>query len=126
MTTGNYNIKNLMEVLYDAMKGVSKNIFVQTRPKTHEQMKDFIVISFPNRIYDNIGTGNTNCVIELYAKDTAAGINLTKLSSMQESVYERMPVNNDVCTIYRPVPVNTGSDGLGFHSVFIYCKVSIK
>lgn len=126
MKTGNYDIKDLTEVLYNAMRGVSKNIFVQTRPKAHEQMKDFIVVSFPNRIYDNIGTGNTNCVIELYARDTAAGINMPKLSSMQESVYEKLPIDSDICTVYRPVPVNTGADGLGFHSLFIYCKVTIK
>lgn len=126
MKTGNYDIKDLTEVLYNAMKGVSKNIFAQTRPKVHEQMKDFVVVSFPNRIYDNIGTGNTNCVIELYARDTAAGINMSKLSSMQESVYEKLPIDSDICTVYRPVPVNTGADGLGFHSLFIYCKVTIK
>ena len=126
MKTGNYNITKLTNVLYKAMKGVSKNIFVQTRPKVHDEMKDFVVVSFPNRIYDNIGSGNTNCVIELYARDTATGINIPKLSSMQESVYERLPVDDDICTVYRPTPVNIGADGLGFHSIFIYCKVNIK
>lgn len=126
MKTGNYNITKLTEAAYNAMKGISKNIFLR-RPKSHNEMKDFVVVSFPNRVYDNIGSGNTNCVIELYARDTATGEpNMPKLSSMQEKVYERLPVNDDICTVYRPTPVFTGPDGLGFHSIFIYCKVTIK
>ena len=90
-------------------------------------MKDFVVVSFPNRVYDNIGNGNTNCVIELYARDTASGEpSMPKLSTMQEKVYERLPIDDDTCVVYRPTPVLTGADGLGFHSIFIYCKVTIK
>lgn len=126
MTTGNYNIVKLTEVLYRAMEGVSENIFPTQRPKIHDKMKDFVVVSFPNRVYDNIGYGNTNCVIELHARDTAKGQNMPKLSSMQEMVYARLPIDTDVCTIHRPVPVNAGPDGLGFHAILIYCKVRIK
>ena len=125
MILGNYNITKLTEVLFRALKGVSKNTFT-TRPKSHEKMQDFVVVSFPNRVYDNIGTGNTNCVIELYARDTANGANMPKLSSMQEMVYERLPIENDICVIYRPTSVNAGSDGLGFHAILIYLNVTIK
>ena len=125
MTTENYNIVKLIEVLFRAMEGVSENIF-PTRPKVHDKMKDFVVVDFPNRVYNNIGYGNTNCVIELYARDTAKGPNMPKLSSMQEMVYARLPIDNDICTIYRPVPVNAGADDVGFHAIRIYCKVRIK
>jgi hypothetical protein len=125
MTAGNYNISKLMEVLFRAMEGISENTFT-SRPKVYSKMKDFVVVNFPNRVYDNIGTGNTNCVIELHARDTAKGQNMPRLSSMQEMVYARLPVDNDVCTIYRPVPVNVGADDVGFHAILIYCKVRIK
>lgn len=126
MILGNYNITKLSEVLFRAMKGVSKNIFVDTRPKVHDKMQDFVVVSFPNRVFDNIGTGNTNCVIELHARDTASGPNMPKLSSMQETVYGRLPIDNDICVIYRPVSVNAGADGIGFHAILIYCNVTIR
>ena len=125
MSAGNYNIARLTEVLYRAMEGVSKNIFL-SRPEVHDKMNDFVIVDFPNRVYDNIGFGNTNCVIELHARDRANGPNMPLLSSMQEMVYERLPIDNDVCTIYRPVPVNVGADDVGFHSILIYCKVRIK
>ena len=126
MILGNYNIVKLTEVLYRSMKGVSKNIFPSRRPKVHDKMQDFVVVSFPNRVYDNLGTGNTNCVIELHARDTANGANMPKLSSMQEMVYERLPIDNEVCTIHSPTPVDAGADDVGFHAILIYCKVRIK
>ena len=125
MSAGNYNIARLSEVLYRAMEGVSENIFL-SRPEVHDKMNDFVIVDFPNRVYDNIGFGNTNCVIELHARDRASGPNMPLLSSMQEMVYERLPIDNEVCTIYRPVPVNAGADDVGFHSILIYCKVRIK
>lgn len=126
MKTGNYNIVKLTEVLYRAMEGVSKHVFTTNRPKVHSKMEDFIVVSFPNRVYDNLGTGNTNCVIELHARDTVKGQNLPRLSALQEKVYERLPIDNEICTIHSPVPVNVGADDVGFHAILIYCKVTIK
>lgn len=125
MSAGNYNIARLTEVLYREMEGISENTFT-SRPKVHDKMNDFVVVDFPNRVYDNLGTGNTNCVIELHARDRANGQNMPRLSAMQEMVYERLPIDNDVCVIYRPVPVDMGADDVGFHSILIYCKVRIK
>lgn len=126
MKLGNYNIVKLTEVLYRAMEGVSENVFATSRPKVHKDMKDFIVVSFPNRVYDNLGTGNTNCVIELHVRDTAKGPNLPRLSSLQEKIYARLPINSEICTIHTPVSTNAGADDVGFHAILIYCKVQIK
>lgn len=125
MNLGNYNIVKLTEVLYRAMEGVSANIFT-SRPKVHDKMKDFIVVSFPNRVYDNLGTGNTNCVIELHARETAKGQNMPKLSALQEEIYARLPIDSEICTIHSPVSVNAGTDDVGFSAILIYCKVRIK
>lgn len=126
MNLGNYNISDLTEILYRAMQGVSKNIFAGNRPKVYDKMKDFVVVSFPNRVYDNLGFGATNCVIELHARDTANGTNMPKLSSMQEEVYARLPIDNEKCNIHSPVSQFVGADNLGFHAIIIYCKVTIK
>ena len=126
MNLGNYNIVRLTEVLYRAMEGVSENIFTTNRPKVHNKMQDFIVVSFPNRVYDNLGTGNTNCVIELHARDTVNGQDMPNLSALQEMVYERLPIDNEICIIHSPTSVNAGADDVGFHAILIYCKVTIK
>lgn len=126
MNVGNYDIADLMEVPYRALAGVSENIFLYERPKIHDGMDDFIVIDFPNRIYENLGNGITNCVFEIYARDKVNGPNMPLLSSLQEQIYERLPIDTELCRIYRPVPQNMGSDDLGFHCVIIYCKVLIK
>lgn len=126
MNLGNYNIVRLTELLYRSLEGVSENIFTSNRPKVHSKMEDFIVVSFPNRVYDNLGAGNTNCVIELHAKDTAKGQNMPRLSALQEDVYARLPIDSDMCTIHSPVSVNVGADDVGFHAILIYCKVTIK
>lgn len=126
MNLGNYNISNLTEVLYRAMEGVSENIFISQRPKVADNMKDFIVVSFPNRVYDNLGTGNTNCVIELHVRDAAKTPNMSKLSTLQEAVYARLPIDNELCLIHNPVSVSAGADDIGFHAILIYCKVRIK
>lgn len=126
MSAGNYNIVRLTEVLYRAMAGVSKNVFTTNRPKVHSRMTDFIVVSFPNMAYDNLGVGNTSCVIELHVRDTANGQNLPRLSALQDEIYSRIPIDNDICTIHSPRPVNAGADDVGFHAILIYCEVTIK
>lgn len=125
MSAGNYNIVRLTEVLYRAMEGVSKNVFTK-RPKVHSKMNDFIVVSFPNRVYDNLGVGNTNCVIELHVRDTANGQNMPRLSALQDEIYSHLPIDSDICTIHSPKPVNAGGDDVGFYAILIYCEVIIK
>lgn len=126
MNLGSYNISDIMEVIYRALSGASSNIFLFERPKVHDNMDDFIVIDLPNRVYDNLANGVANCVIELYAKDTSNGPNMPLLASLQERVYERLPIEHELCKVHRPISQAMGSDKLGFHSVFIYCKVLIK
>jgi hypothetical protein len=89
-------------------------------------MKEFIVVNFPNRVYDNLGNGKTNCVIELHVRDTAKGQNMPRLSVLQEDVYERLPIVDEICTIHSPVSVNAGQDDIGFSAILIYCKVLIN
>lgn len=126
METGNYNIVSLLKVLYDGMQGVSDNIFTTNRPKSTDNMKDFVVVSFPVRIIDDLGYGYTTCRISIYAKDNSNGENLPLLSSLQNKVYERLPISSDVCTIIEPVPINAGSDDLGFHCIHIQCTTIIN
>lgn len=127
MNIENYNIVDLLEVLYRAMTGVSKKVFTTNRPSsTDESMDDFIVVSFPTSIIPNGVYGYTTCRISLYARDNSNGENLPLLRDLQNKAYERLPINHERCSIYEPTPINAGSDKLGFHCMQIQCKVKIK
>lgn len=126
MKVGNFDIRALLQVLYDAMEGISPNRFTSNRPTNTDAMNDFIVVEFRARLFNKGGYGMTTCRISLYARDNASTENLPKLSAMQEAVYERLPISSPICTIAEPVPLNAGSDGLGFHCWHIQCSVIIK
>jgi hypothetical protein len=93
-------------------------------------MNDFVVVSFPNTIYDRLGLGNTVCVISIYAKDIVRNNvfyeDISKLGSMQTNVYKKLPITHDKCIIGNPKTVPMGTDKLGFHYVNIICDVIIK
>ena len=130
MIAGNYNIGELSKVLFQAMAGVSINIFT-SRPETvAATMMDFAVVSFPTRIYNRLGIGNTTCRVSLYARNkTVNGTvveDILKLQSMQNLVYARLPITNTKCLIDQPVPVWGGNDKLGFHCLHIQLDVTIK
>lgn len=121
-----YNTVDLLNVLYNAMIGISSNIFTSNRPKESEAMDDLVVVAFPVRIVDRGGFGATSCRISLYARDNSHGENLPVLKVMQEEVYKRLPIVTDKYSITSPIPINAGSDGLGFHCLHIQCDVIIN
>lgn len=130
MIAGNYNIGELSKVLYQAMAGVSTNIFT-SRPETvPTAMMDFVVVSFPTRIYDRLGIGNTTCRVSVYARNKVINNityeDITKLQTLQNAVYTRLPITNTICLIDNPVPVWGGNDKLGFHCLHIQLDVTIK
>lgn len=129
MIAGNYNIGELSKALYQAMAGVSTNIFT-SRPETvPTAMMDFAVVSFPTRIYNRLGIGSTSCRVSLYARNKVINSivyeDITKLQSMQDLVYTRLPVTHAKCLIGQPVPVWGGNDKLGFHCLHIQLDVTI-
>lgn len=130
MIAGNYNYGELSKVLYQAMAGVSNNIFT-ARPETvPTSMNDFVVVSFPTRIYNRLGIGNTTCRVSVFARATIVNSvmyeNVLKLQSMQDAVYSRLPITHTRCLIGQPVPVNGGYDKNGFHCLHIQLDVTIK
>ena len=110
------------------MDGIGEKTYVGTRPsKGFEHYNDFIVVSFPNMVLDNLAIGDTMCRIDLFAKDLQNGIkNLSRLSQMQSAVYDRLPLTNEHYLIGTPRPIQRGRDTLGYHCVSIICNVLIK
>lgn len=121
------NIKNMLEVLKSHMVGVSERIDVGSRvSKRQEHCSDFVVVSFPNRVLDNLAIGTTYCRIDLYAKDLQSGVeNLSRLSQMQTEVYDRLPISDKEYIISNPQTIQMGRDTLGYHCVSIICNVII-
>lgn len=126
MNLANCNITEIARVAYDSLKGISGNLFLFNRPKTHEKMKNFIVVDFPNRIYNNIANGQTNCVIEVYVKDKNGVPDMPAISALQEQIYSRLPISHELCMICNPVSQMGGPDNFGFYCLLIYCKVIIN
>lgn len=129
MIAGNYNIGELSKILFQAMAGVSTNIFT-SRPETvPTAMADFAVVSFPTRIYNRLGIGDTSCRVSLYARNKVVNNivyeDITKLQSMQDLVYARLPITHTKCLIGNPIPVWGGNDKLGFHCLHIQLDVTI-
>ena len=129
MDIGNYNIADLTQVVYNAMSGVSTNIFTDRPLTTPDGMTDFIVVKFPTSVYNRLGTGFTSCRISLFARDVTANNityeNISKLKTMQTAVYAKLPITHAKCLIGNPTPINAGSDKLGFHCIHINCDVTI-
>src|SRR5574344_54222 len=127
MIAGNYSIGELSKVLYQSMAGVSTNIFTSRPESVPTTMTDFVVVSFPTRIYNRLGIGNTTCRVSLYARNKVVNNiiyeDIVKLQTMQNSVYSKLPISDTKCLIGSPVPVLGGNDKLGFHCLHIQLDV---
>jgi len=132
MDIGNYNIADLTQVVYTAMTAataVSTNVFTDRPVTTPAEMTDFVVVKFPTSVYNRLGTGFTSCRISLFARDVTMNNityeNISKLKTMQNAVYAKLPITHAKCLIGNPTPINAGSDKLGFHCIHINCDVTI-
>lgn len=120
-----YNISDMTEFLYNAIKGVEENTFM-SRPKYSERMDKFAVVSFPSTIRDNGGYGSTTARIMIYVRDKSYGEDITTLGEMQKKVYGIFPLTNEYYQIINPITVPMGGDNSGFHCIAIQCVTIIK
>jgi hypothetical protein len=126
MILGNYSIRKILLAMNNALGGVSENLFT-SRPKTVQaNMNNFVVFNISSRIYDDIGKGSGMCQIDIFARDNGVYENTELLEQMQEAVYRALPISVEEYMIYRPISIQMGSDGMGFHSISIQCKILIK
>lgn len=129
MTAGNYNIEEITKAIYQAMSGVSANIFTSRPDTVPTAMSDFVVVSLPTRVNDRLALGDTICRISLFAKNNIVNNipyeNILKLQTMQDAVYAKLPIKTSKYMIERPVVFKGGSDKLGFHILHIQLDVTI-
>jgi hypothetical protein len=119
--------------LYNAVKGISDNIFTKNRPTSVDsKMNDFIVVELPVRMrtqtygYDHY-VEKTTGRITLYVREKTNGIpNIARMQTMIDKVVKLFPINTENIGCYRPSGIDSGSDDNGFHTYMFQFSLIIK
>lgn len=128
MSATQYNRMALLQSLDELTAHISKNRFVSTRPNAvGQQMQDFLLIRLPQPITDPADTYQlTTGQINVFARDGQGGLeNTRRLEQMQQAVISLFPIRTDNYIAYRPILLNGGADGAGFHSLIIQFNIRI-
>lgn len=121
-----YDISSIYGQMKAVCAGITPNLYTSSRPKASDlRLNDFIVLRLPSKVKDMLAYGETQCWFALFAKDIGVVENYTRLAEMQRAIYNALPFKNDKCLIYEPVTQTGGSDGQGYHILFIQCKMTI-
>lgn len=131
--TDDYNIKDVLQSLYGLGKEISNNVFTGDRPQAvPEQMKEFVVVSIPNRLESTTFGGGYGvipsiCNIEIFVKLKKSGVeNIDKMDTMIRSALEMFPYSDENIQVVRPTVLLRGNDGLGFSAVLIRAELVLK
>jgi hypothetical protein len=133
MTAKPFDSYTVLMDLYNAVAGISDNIFVTNRPTSvDEKMNDFIVVALPVRMrtqtygYEHYVEKTTGRII-LYVRDKTNGIpNMARMQSMIDATAKIFPINTENIGCYRPSVVDSGSDDNGFHTYIFQFSLIIK
>lgn len=119
--------QSILQSLCILLQGVSGNIFASTRPiATDSKMSDFVLLRLPQAIYDRGDTYQTTTAqIVVFARDLAGQEDTIRLEKMQQAVAKLFPIVTDFYHAKKPMLLNGGSDGAGFHSLIIQFSITI-
>ena len=127
-----FDIIKMLQVLYDAVDGISQNRFLSERPKIeNDKMDNFVVVALPGTILKPVigngyGSSYSICRIELYARNIASGMNIRKLDEMLKAVTALFPISQNGVSVKNPKVVMRGSDDNDFHVILINADISIS
>ena len=119
---------DVLQSLYELTADITSNRFISTRPSAvGEQMNEFLLIRLPQRITQPGDTYQlTTGQIAVFARDIQGGLeNSFMLELMQDAVCSLFPIRSDLYLATRPMLLNGGSDGAGFHSLIIQFNIRI-
>lgn len=130
-------IRDIFESLYDAMKDVCENVYLQERPTSViEHTDSYIVVSLhstiANREIDITGEYDyyvTTGQIEIYVKDKISAnkpnrIDVNKVDTLVKGVLGKFPIKDDKILASRPRITLATSDGNGFHCTIIQTRIT--
>lgn len=121
-----YSYKSITAELKKVCQGVFKDIYTAERPKTTPApMNEFVVCTMPARRINLNAYTETLCRFSIFVKDIKGVENYTRLSELEELLINKIPVKNDVCLIWNPIPIQGGADDSGFHTLHIQCNLVI-
>lgn len=129
MRVTKFYIASILEEIIGMLEGISENVTAGNRKSaSQEQMKDFIVVSFPTNIPENKVVQRTTIRFDLAARNTVNGLEDTpKLQSMLDAVITLFPIHPSLrYTATNPTVVAKGDDGLGFSHWLINADIQIN
>lgn len=124
-----FRIKDSLQLLYESVTPICKNVFVGNRKKSlREKTDEFIIVSLPVRIHNqtigNCGMTRTTCRIEIYVRDRDGEENVNRIDELTSDAISLFPISRNGICASMPSVVMTGSDGNGFHVITIHAELS--
>lgn len=124
-----YKREAVLTELYTMMTGVCKDVYTSSRPTVKDTTDKFVVIRLPQGIRPVSDIHNTAYVqLHLYAKDRANGVeHVQRIEELVDGVLALIPFDTELMSCNEtPVQLESKSDGLGYHSVVIQFRITIK
>jgi hypothetical protein len=118
-------LADLQQVFTDVVDTI---IFTDRTEISPSQVDKFAVIRLPQGIRTASSIRNeTYAQIVLFARNKEYGYEDTKtLDEMEQLALAKFPISTDLLTGLSPRLMNGGNDSLGFHSVIIQFKITIR
>ena len=129
MRVTKFYIASILAEITGLLAGISNNVSANSRKSaSQDQMKDFIVVSFPTSIPDSKVVQNTILRIDLAARNIHNGLEDTlRLQRMLDDVIALFPIHpSRRYTVSNPTVVLKGDDGLGFSHWLINADIQIN
>lgn len=134
-----YSIKQIYKSMYDAVVGVSDEVYIQDRPQSIDKRIDsYILLEInspivnnemnPNGEYDTF-SGVVRFVLFVRNRTSAKNFNAININMMDEKFQELMsvfPISDDFVHITRQSVLMSGNDGSDFHFVAVNALIKTK
>lgn len=134
-----YSIKQIYKSMYDAVKSICDEVYIQDRPQSiDKRINSYILLEVnsaitnqelnPNGDY-NTFSGIVRFVLFVRNRTSAKNFNAMNINSIDEKFSELMkifPITDDYVLITRPSVLMSGNDGSDFHFVAVNAFLKTK
>lgn len=124
-----YRRKDVLQALRTMLLGVCDTIYTSNRETVTTTKDSFIIIKLPQGIRPYADTHNTCYVqLHLFAKDIANGVEgIDREERLIEGVSSLLPFDTELMSCNeKPLLTDSKSDGMGYHSVIMQFRITIK
>jgi hypothetical protein len=117
---------DILKSLKASFKDIFDTIYYTDRPSSTTSQKDTFMVIKSGDMADRHAYGETYVSIQMFQKDINGLENSPQLESLQKSVINKLPINNDLFYTEHPQLLPSKSDGSGFHYITVYLGITIK